>query len=292
MIKSGKILIDLNMKVLSKIYNSFFVNTFQKIQNEHLAFVNNNSNKAFDKKSLFLIIIVCLCLTMIEYFGKQPGYRLSISVLNFLHLDSLSLNLKEILEQNPNRQLYALAYWVGVILLFYFILPILLIKFVFKQKLGDYALQFGKFYKDYKIYLVMLVIMLPLLFIFSGTEGFLSRYPFYIMSKGENLWPNFWIWQMLYFLQFVALEFFFRGFVLHGLKKRFGIYAIFIMMIPYCMIHFDKAFMETIAAIIAGFVLGVLSLKSNSIILGILIHYSIAITMDLAALWQKGILFY
>ena len=76
--------------------------------------------------------------------------------------------------------------------------------------------------------------------------------------------------------------------MLHGIKKRFGFYSIWIMMIPYMMIHFQKPMPETIGAIFAGIILGTLSLKSRSIWLGVAIHYSVAITMDLAALWQKG----
>jgi membrane protease YdiL (CAAX protease family) len=93
---------------------------------------------------------------------------------------------------------------------------------------------------------------------------------------------------MLYLFQFFCLEFFFRGFVVHGLKKRFGYYAVFMMTIPYCMIHFGKPMPETIAAIIAGVILGTLSLKSRTIWMGVIIHYSVAIAMDFSALWQKG----
>jgi membrane protease YdiL (CAAX protease family) len=96
------------------------------------------------------------------------------------------------------------------------------------------------------------------------------------------------MWQILYFVQFICVEFFFRGFLLHGLKQKFGYYSVFIMTIPYCMIHFGKPMPETFSAIIAGIILGTLSLKSNSIWLGVAIHYSVAITMDLAAIWQLG----
>jgi membrane protease YdiL (CAAX protease family) len=63
--------------------------------------------------------------------------------------------------------------------------------------------------------------------------------------------------------------------------------SIFVMMVPYCMIHFGKPMPETLGAILAGIVLGTLSLKSRSIFLGILIHYSVAIAMDLMALYRK-----
>jgi uncharacterized protein len=129
--------------------------------------------------------------------------------------------------------------------------------------------------------------MVPIVFFVSGTSSFQQRYPIFQPEKGHLL-PVFIFWQLAYFTQFVAVEFFFRGFMLHGLKKRFGYFSIFIMTIPYCMVHFGKPFGETIAAIIAGIVLGTLSLKSRSIAMGVFIHYSVAITMDLMALWREG----
>ena len=62
------------------------------------------------------------------------------------------------------------------------------------------------------------------------------------------------------------------------------------MTIPYCMIHFTKLMPETISAIIAGIILGTLSLKRKNILLGFFIHCSVAITMDISDLWLKGLL--
>jgi membrane protease YdiL (CAAX protease family) len=76
--------------------------------------------------------------------------------------------------------------------------------------------------------------------------------------------------------------------MVHALKKRFGYYSIFIMMIPYCMIHFGKPLPETIGAVFAGIVLGSMSLKSNSIWLGVLLHFSVAISMDFFAVWNMN----
>jgi hypothetical protein len=59
---------------------------------------------------------------------------------------------------------------------------------------------------------------------------------------------------------------------------------------PYCMIHFGKPMPESLAAIIAGVVLGFLSIKNNSIVLGFLIHCSVGMAMDMASLWNKGFL--
>jgi hypothetical protein len=63
-----------------------------------------------------------------------------------------------------------------------------------------------------------------------------------------------------------------------------GSSAIFVMIIPYCMIHYGKPMAETLGAIIAGTVLGTLAMRTRSIWGGVLIHVGVAVTMDLLAL--------
>jgi membrane protease YdiL (CAAX protease family) len=150
--------------------------------------------------------------------------------------------------------------------------------------LSEMGLRLRGSLEGWQLYVIMLFIMIPLVYYFSGTSSFQSRYPFYKMRPDEDIWPNFVLWEVVYFMQFLALEFFFRGFITLGTRKSFGFLSIFIMTIPYCMIHFGKPMPETIAAIVAGIVLGTLSMKSRSVLLGVLIHYTVAITMDLMAL--------
>ncbi len=63
------------------------------------------------------------------------------------------------------------------------------------------------------------------------------------------------------------------------------------MVVPYVMIHFRKPMFETVGAVIAGSVLGVLSLRTGSIWGGFLIHIAVAISMDVAAMAIRGALF-
>ncbi len=260
--------------MLKKSWNSIFVETFYRTELE------KESSPKFDKKLLVLFLTTTLSLIFIQYLGD----------LNFIQsLDNSFINncITSVRELFPNRRLFELVYWVSIIVICYFVIPVIIIKTIFKQNLSNYGLSIKGIFKSYKIYVLFFVVMIPLILFVSTTQSFQHKYPFY-KPTNESLFPNFVIWQCFYFLQFFALEFFFRGFMVHGLKKRFGYYSIFIMMIPYVMIHFQKPMPETIGAVLAGMVLGSLSLKSNSIWLGVAIHYSVAITMDLAALWQKG----
>lgn len=272
--------------MLSKIRKSYY-QTFIAVENESAQYRLKNNTKP-DLHVFIVAVVAAISLVCIEYIGKNPGYTLLVSFCNNIGLHSSADFLLQCLEKKGNIQLHQLAFWISVIVVFYLIVPILLIKLVFREKLSDYGLRFGNLKKDYGIYLVMLVIMLPLVYMVSRTHSFQLRYPFYNLQAGENLYPNFWMWEAMYFVQFIGVEFFFRGFMVHGTKKQLGVYSVLFMVIPYCMIHFGKPMAESIAAIVAGIALGFLSLKSKSVVPGILIHYSVAIAMDFAALYQKG----
>ncbi len=273
---------------MKKLAKQTFSDTFHAIQQEHENYLKVNTNGTFNSKILIIAVSVCISLACVEYIGKNDGYYLLLKFISFIGLGNTAERAKFLIEHQTNQQLFSLGYWVVTILIFYFLIPATIIKFVFKEKLKDYGLWGGSLFRERRIFGLFLIVIFPLILIFSSTESFQLRYPFYHLQSDETLWPDFFIWELLYFFQFIALEFFFRGFMVHGLKKQFGYYSIFIMTIPYCMIHFGKPFPETIAAIIAGIILGTLSLKSRSIWMGVAIHFIVALSMDFSALWQKG----
>ncbi|MEW6467340.1 MAG: CPBP family glutamic-type intramembrane protease [Bacteroidota bacterium] len=259
------------------------LDTFHRSEEEAKQHSASAKGSKADWKVFIICVLVAFCLTMNKYLGDSSFLY---SLLGWME----SNELRDRIFHSANGQLYTLTWWVAVLCFFYLAVPVIFIKLFFRERLRDYGLKLKGTFADYPLYLLMLLIMIPLVLYFSRSPGFQARYPFYSLSPGEGLYPNFLIWELLYMLQFCALEFFFRGFMLHGTRLRFGFYSIFVMTIPYCMIHFGKPLPETIAAIIAGIALGVLSLKSRSILLGIAIHCSVAIAMDICALWQKGLL--
>ena len=258
-----------------------FTDTYKQSEQESRDVILTGNGKA-DFKVMVICITVAFSIVMVRYFGDT---FFTLSFLESIGATQLYLKLGHLFLKSEGRQLYSLLWWVSLILVFYLAVPVIIIKCWFKERLTDYGVKLKGAFKDYWLYIVMLLIMLPLVFHFSKTVSFQERYPFYKPATGEPLFPRFIVWEVFYFLHFLAVEFFFRGFMVHGTKKRFGYYSVFVMMIPYCMVHFGKPFPETMAAIVAGLVLGTLSLKSRSIMLGVAIHYSVAITMDMFALW-------
>ncbi len=191
------------------------------------------------------------------------------------------------LFQGKQYLFFHYLYWAMATIFFYMALPILAIKFLFKERLRDYGLKRQQFFGYYKVYLLVFLFIFPLIFLVSYSLEFQSAYPFYVPPNG-GLMPRYFIWEVFYALQFFALEFFFRGFMVHGLKKELGLYSIVVMTIPYCMIHFGKPLPECLGSIFAGIFLGLMSYKTQSIWMGSLLHAAAGLSMNWLSLWQRG----
>ena len=135
------------------------------------------------------------------------------------------------------------------------------------------------------VYGVLLIPVLVGVVWAAGRPGFLATYP---MLRPESLIHRSWVlllaYWCLYAIQFLSVEFFFRGFLLFTLEGRLGRAAIGVMVVPYCMIHFHKPLPEVFGAILAGVVLGWLALETRSLWGGALLHIAVALSMDVAAL--------
>jgi uncharacterized protein len=244
------------------------------------------SQKEQSHKSIFItlstVVIACICLVFSEYWSNKSCFYSAI------HFFKLETQLYQ--RFGASRQLLELLWWASVIIIFYFIVPLLVIKFFYKHSLVDYGLRIRNSFTERKLYVIFFLIVLPLILICSYLPSFQGRYPFYVIRNKSELNINFLIWEMVYLFQFFAVEFFFRGFLLHGTKKSLGYFSVLLSSIPYCMIHFHKPMPEALAAIIAGIILSTLSLRNTSLWLGVAIHVCIALLMDLTSLWQKGFL--
>jgi membrane protease YdiL (CAAX protease family) len=217
--------------------------------------------------TVLVVLVTCAAsLALQQYFGNEDTHDLVFS-----HS-----------EPGAYWELRKLAWWSGWRVAGYVVLPMLVIGCLPGQRLADYHVSLRGFGRHLWIYALLFVAVSPLVVYASTTEVFRQNYPFYAQANRSVL--DLVLWELLYAAQFVGLEFFFRGFLLAGLRRALGANAIFVMIVPYCMIHFGKPFLETIGAIIAGLVLGTLALRTRSIWGGVVIHICVAVTMDVLAL--------
>lgn len=234
-----------------------------------------NQRTGYDFRPLLVYGWAAICLTLIEYFGNIPAFEA------FLYRTHLSIH-----PLSRSYELVSYAWWTGWRLIGYFLLPALFARVVLKESVGTYGLCRNNARSLLWIYLLLYGVVLGLIAIVSRNEAFLVYYPFY--SRAGESGRDFLIWEAMYIAQFFALEFFFRGFLLFPCRDAMGSSAVFAMVVPYTMIHFDKPLLEVFGAIVAGITLGTLALRTRSILGGFLIHAAVALSMDVMALLHRG----
>jgi membrane protease YdiL (CAAX protease family) len=227
---------------------------------------DDSQRGVFDWRVLVILVTVAVSLTIQEYIGDRGFFE------DHFKPDKL----------DTYWELKGFAWWAGWRVIGYAILPMLVIVAMPGERLRDYHLTPRGFFKHLWIYVALYLAVLPAVIIASTTTSFRHTYPFYKLANRSA--SDLWMWEGLYAAQFFSLEIFFRGFILAGLRRSLGSNAIFVMIVPYCMIHFQKPMPETLAAIGAGLILGTLAMRTKSIWGGILIHVGVAMTMDVLAL--------
>lgn len=239
-------------------------------------------------KPAFVLILVAVCLTGAHFLSASSIFEEYQQLFYMLGLQFFFDQLQFLLTKSELRQFYQLLYWVFHLLIFYVFIPFLFISFILKERIKDYGLKLNGMFLYYHYYLIAFVLIFPIVLIASFSSVFQITYPFFVPLDKAEIVPYFLIWEFAYILQFFALEFFFRGFIVQGLKTQMGIYSVFVMVVPYCMIHFSKPLPECIGSIFAGVFLGLMSYRTNSVWLGAFLHVGVAVSMDLLSLWHKG----
>lgn len=233
----------------------------------------------YDLRPAVGLVLCALILTMQEYFGGRLFFDATVRPL------LLRAQLGEKLGMFKYDELWGFGWWAGTRIGGY-LLPLALWKVFFpKDSILDFGLRTKGFFKHAWIYALFLAAVLPAMYVVSREPDFGSYYPFYKLSSRS--WADLLIWEAMYFLQFFALEVFFRGFWLGMLRKSMGSGALFAMAVPYCMIHYGKPYLEAMGAIVAGIALGSLSMKTKSIYQGFLVHVTVAGLMDWLALSHR-----
>ncbi len=212
------------------------------------------------------LLYVAVALTALEYFGRPEFFRRHFA-------DAVELH----------NGLYPHLWWASWSICLYLVVPSIIVLGVFKRGLAEYGLNIHVKSKHVLVYLLMLAAVVPLVVVVSSRDDFRSIYPFFrgafSATPGELA-----AWETAYLSQFIALEFFFRGFLVLGLGRYIGRASVWVAVIPYCMIHYHKPPLEAMAAIIAGLVLGEVARRTRSVLGGVIVHIGVAATMEVLAI--------
>lgn len=179
----------------------------------------------------------------------------------------------------PLTDFHSRVYQSLFVFVFFFLAPVLLIKFKFKEKLTDFGLQLGDKNFGFKFLLIAIPVVLPFVYPSSFQQDFQQEYPLPLLARDSIRYLV--IWDFIYLFYYIGWEFLFRGYLLFGLEKKIGAYwSILFQTLPSTIIHIGKPEGETISAIIAGIVFGAVALRTRSIIYPLILHYIVGASMD------------
>lgn len=186
----------------------------------------------------------------------QPVYRLLPPILlnELSHISWLSLDL----------------------MLFCLFAPLAIIGILWRESPAAYGVQVGNWKLGLLLTLGGIALMAPILWLVARTPAFQAYY-----SHMKLAWPALAFDNALHLFSW---EFFFRGFLLFGLARRYGDDAIFLQAIPFAIAHFGKPELETLSTIFGGAAFGYVALKTNSMLYPFLVHWFVQVfTIALAA---------
>ncbi len=160
-----------------------------------------------------------------------------------------------------------ISFWGGVVLVV--LVPVLIIKFGFKESLRNYGLGLppkGRRSLALLTFLLLMGVSLPAFYVATKDAGMHNLYPFYrpFSSVGQ-----FILYELTYLPFFIAIEFIFRGYLLFGLagvkdaslppgntgypgEFYFSRYALLIQMLSYTAWHLGKPLPELLWHLILG----------------------------------------
>lgn len=228
-----------------------------------------------------------LCLTLFWYLGRSDSYRVAFG--------------EPPRDYDTLWPIVPFLYFAAMGTLLRLVVPFVFARYALHRPPRELGLPIGRGRRHGAVpgigwvYLVLALGIAPVVVIAANAPAFQMKYPLgrdLIDPDGGIALSHLLVYQAFYFLVFLSGESFWRGFLAFGTEKDLGLYGLAIMCVPYVTGHFGKPFSETLGAILAGTVLGFLALRHRSVVLGVALHYGVALSMDLLSIWKNGFVIY
>jgi len=148
-----------------------------------------------------------------------------------------------------------------------FIIPLAIILLVWREDPRRYGLRLG----DWRLGLVVVVLGVAVM---TVAIWFLGRLPDFRAYYTDTI-AGRPMWRLIIDtgVDLLAWEFFFRGWLMWALARKYGTDAIWLQVIPFALMHVWKPEIEQLSTLFGGAVLGLLAWRTKSFIWGWLLHW-------------------
>jgi membrane protease YdiL (CAAX protease family) len=201
---------------------------------------------------------------MTKYIKNRILGGYDLNIIAVVSISTLVLVLRRYYSLN-------IAFPRATELIYYLLVPLAASFLLFRDKPSDYGIRIGHWKSSLILTAACLAAMTLILYVAGKMPQFRSYYHMYAIDWSELLLDGA--------LYMFAWEFLFRGYMLFGLEKSIGKNAIFVQAIPFVLLHFGKPFLETLACIPGGFILGYVAYRTRSFLPCFIIHLGIYVMM-------------
>lgn len=217
-----------------------------------------------NKKPTLILLLAPFILTTFKYYGTKTFYLSQLAPKMLLFNDA---------------QLTAEYYTFFCSFVLLGVVPLLIIKLLFKEPFSSYGLQFGDWKFGLKAFLVLAPIMVAATYPSSQMPQFLAEYPLF---KGACASPlKFFNHASSYVFFYIGWEIFFRGFMQFGLREKLGDWnSILVQTLASCLLHIGKPDGEIYSSILGALVWGIVAFRARSIYFIILLHWLLGVSLD------------
>ncbi len=192
------------------------------------------------------------------------------------------------------RAVYYNQYIVGN-LIGLFWLPMLSILLVLRHEPAQYGLTLGESRRVWPIAALAFAGLMVLMFFASRWQAFQNYYPLFrrypeFRSSLFGQYPKVSPWTVApvamayaeasYGMYLFCWEFFFRGYLLLGLSKSIGWFAVLVQAAAFALLHAGKPDVEIAASFGAGVILGIIALNAKSFVPCFVLHWAAALSFD------------
>jgi uncharacterized protein len=217
------------------------------------------------RKTTIILLAAPVLMTTFKYYGSHTFFSTRL--------------LPEFSGVNPPGQAAEIylfcssAFWLGLI-------PWLIIRGIFHERLADYGVRMGDFRFGLKAFALLAPIFVIATWPSARMPEFMAEYPFW-KQAGQNA-GSFLVHAGSYLLFYLGWEFFFRGFLQFGLRPRLGdVNAVLVQTLASCLLHMGKPAPEIYGSILAGLVWGWLVFRTGSLLFVVLLHWLLGVSLDL-----------
>jgi uncharacterized protein len=162
-------------------------------------------------------------------------------------------------------------------------LPVMWLKLVQHGRMVDVGLTLASPRSWIRWLLPLAAVALPLVFVATRIPSIHAAYPRLAQARSE---PWLLVPSTVAFAGYgLAWEFFFRGFLLFGLKAHVHRWSIVLQAIPCALMHIGKPSLEGLASFPAALLFGAIAYRTGSIVPGWLLHVSVALVINLGCVF-------